>query len=67
MKAEDSFDAVIKINAQTAGNWSYTSIIARRAGPGVGRTAGDMLEPTEQFAAIGSSAEMPETQTMEIF
>jgi hypothetical protein len=54
VRAEDSFDAVIKINAQTAGNWSYTNIIARRAGPGVGRTVGDMLEPTERFVTMGS-------------
>ena len=68
VKSEDSFEAVIKINAQTAGNWSYTSIIARRSGPGVGRTAGDGLEPTERFVTMGSfrgAADNPATPANE--
>lgn len=67
VRAEDSFDAVIKINSQTAGNWSYASILARRAGPGVGRTVGDMLEPTERFVTMGSfraDAALPNDATL---
>lgn len=42
------WDAKIKINAQTAGNWSAAGIVARRAGPPIGISP---LDATEQFAA----------------
>lgn len=45
------FDAKIKINAQTAGQWSAAGIVARRAGPPIGVTP---LDATEQFAATYS-------------
>lgn len=45
------FDAKVKIDAQTAGQWSSAGIVARRAGPPIGVAP---LDPTEQFVAAYS-------------
>ena len=52
--ADSKFTATIKIDAQTAGNWSYSAIIARLAGPTVGHGIGGTLDPTESFVTAGS-------------
>ena len=55
--AGNDFEAVIKINAQTAGFWSYTGIIARRPGAPpnpVGLGPGDTLAASESFITTGS-------------
>ena len=52
--AGDNFEATIKIDTQTAGNWSYTPMIVRKAGPPVGRGLGDTLDPMEAFITAGS-------------
>jgi hypothetical protein len=54
MYATDDFDAVMKIDAQTPGGSSYASIVARLAGPAVGRGLGDGLDPSESFVTTGS-------------
>jgi len=52
--AGDNFEATVKISNQTAGNWSYSGIIARRAGPTVGLGRGDTLDSDEAFVTMGS-------------
>jgi hypothetical protein len=52
--AEQDFDATIKIDSQTGGNWSHAALIARRKGPTVGVDAGESLDPDESFLTIGS-------------
>ena len=52
--AGDNFAATIKIDTQTAGNWSYTPMIVRKAGPPVGLGLGDTLDPMEAFLTVGS-------------
>jgi hypothetical protein len=54
MPAEKDFEAVVKIDAQTKGNWSYVPIVARLKGPPVGRNAGEGLDPMENFVTMGS-------------
>jgi hypothetical protein len=58
--AGDNFEATIKIDTQTAGNWSYAPMIVRRAGPPVGLGLGDTLDPTEAFVTIGSFRPTPD-------
>jgi hypothetical protein len=53
--AQYDFDAVMKIDAQTAGNWSYAAIIARVAGPPVGICCGQ--DAANSFATTGPDAE----------
>lgn len=52
--ADANFTATMKIDAQTAGNWSYLPIIARLAGNTVGHGIGGALDPTESFVTLGS-------------
>jgi hypothetical protein len=52
--AEANFTATMKIDAQTAGNWSYVPVIARLAGNTVGHGIGGTLDPTESFVTMGS-------------
>jgi hypothetical protein len=52
--AGDNFEATIKIDTQTAGNWSYTPMIVRKAGTPVGLGLGDTLDPAEAFITAGS-------------
>jgi hypothetical protein len=55
--AQNDFDAVAKIDAQTAGNWSHAGIVARVAGPPVGRGPGDGgLDDAENFVTVGRFA-----------
>jgi hypothetical protein len=57
LPAQNDFDAVVKIDAQTAGQWSWAGIIARVAGPPVGRGGGDGgLDPAENFVSAGRFA-----------
>jgi hypothetical protein len=46
--ASEDFDAKIKINAQTAGNWSSAGVLARVKGPAVGGAA---IDPLENFVS----------------
>ncbi|MCA9259770.1 MAG: hypothetical protein KDA61_11245, partial [Planctomycetales bacterium] len=43
--ASEDFDAKIKIDAQTAGNWSSAGLLARAKGP----ATGDTIDPSENF------------------
>ncbi len=54
--ADAKFTATMKIDAQTAGQWSYAPIIARLAGNPVGIGLGDPvgLDPDESFVTMGS-------------
>jgi hypothetical protein len=54
-EAQYDFDAVVKIDSQTAGNWSYAGIIARVAGPPVGICCGQ--DEANSFATTGPNAE----------
>jgi hypothetical protein len=54
-QAQYDFDAVVKIDAQTAGNWSHAGIIARVAGPPVGICCGQ--DEANSFATTGPDAE----------
>jgi hypothetical protein len=45
------WEATVKINDQTAGQWSAAGIVARRAGPPIGVSP---LDPSEQFVATYS-------------
>ena len=56
LPANRDFDAVTKIDAQTAGQWSWAGIIARVAGPPVGRGDGDGLDPAENYVSVGRFA-----------
>lgn len=64
VKAEDSFDAIVKINDQTGGTWSYGGLLARHAGPPHGLGYGDALDPTEAMVTMGTfrtAADNPDT------
>jgi hypothetical protein len=58
MDAFYDFDAIIKIDAQTAGNWSYAGLIARVAGPPVniccGQDAANSFGADENFITVGA-------------
>jgi uncharacterized protein (TIGR03382 family) len=54
-QAQYDFDAVVKIDSQTAGNWSHAGIIARVAGPPVGICCGQ--DEANSFATTGPNAE----------
>jgi hypothetical protein len=58
MDAFYDFDAIIKIDAQTAGNWSYAGLIARVAGPPVniccGQDEANSFGPDENFITVGA-------------
>lgn len=45
--ATEDFDAKMKIDAQTAGNWSSVGVLARLKGPAVGET----IDPGENFVS----------------
>jgi hypothetical protein len=49
--SEQDWSATVKINAQTAGNWSAAGIVARRAGTPIGISP---LDPNENFVATYS-------------
>ena len=52
--ADANFTATMKLDAQTAGQWSYVPVIARLAGNTVGHGVGGTLDPTESFITMGS-------------
>jgi hypothetical protein len=54
--AENDFDAVVKIDQQTSGQWTWAGIIARVAGPPVGLGDGDGLDPAENYVSAGRFA-----------
>jgi hypothetical protein len=58
MDAYYDFDAIIKIDEQTAGNWSYAGLIARVAGPPVniccGQDEANSFGPEENFVTVGA-------------
>ena len=58
MDAYYDFDAIVKIDAQTAGNWSYAGLIARVAGPPVniccGQDAANSFGTDENFVTVGA-------------
>ncbi len=65
--SQQNFDAVMKISSQTAGQWSYSSVIARAAGTPVGLGLGDTLDANESFITMGNfraSAVVPEAVSL---
>lgn len=58
--SEVDFTATIKIDTQTAGNWSYAAIIARHKGPTVGIDEGGFLDPDESFLTTGNFPGLPD-------
>lgn len=54
--AENDWEATIKIDNQTNGNWSYGAIVARVAGPIPGQTPGDPDAEGEAYVTVGNFA-----------